>query len=135
MTETTMIRKSIGTQLRETLDEMQRKGQIREWKFVGRGAGEPCYDIKGGLVAECSFLPGEAMDWVNSYGYDVRFGKAPNVPAPMLTVHVELMNDNGDTIARYADGFTVDHACAAAEAQQRSETGDASWTVNEWSAA
>lgn len=72
----TRTRQSIGSQLRETLDEMQRKGQIRKWKYVGRGAGKPCYDIEGGLIAKCSFLPGEAMEWVNCHGYDVRFGKS-----------------------------------------------------------
>jgi hypothetical protein len=67
----TRIRQSIGSQLRETLDELVGKGWIEGWRLID---GTSYVVTRHGLSTTMS--PGEAMAFVNSYGYDVRFGKA-----------------------------------------------------------
>jgi hypothetical protein len=53
----------------------------------------------------------------------------------LLHVEVDLLNDAGEERTLTAYGASPDEAVAAAERTARRETGDESWTMNEWRAA
>lgn len=55
--------------------------------------------------------------------------------AEHVLVRVELMNDDGRTCVRYGRGEDVAAAIVDAEEGERDDTGDDSWTMNEWDAA
>jgi hypothetical protein len=69
--EVTRTRQSIGSQLHETLDELVGKEWIDGWRLID---GTTYVVSRHGLSTTMN--PGEAMAFVISYGYDVRFGKA-----------------------------------------------------------
>jgi hypothetical protein len=64
-------RQSLGSQLRETFDAMLAKDWIDGWKVVD---GTTYIVERNGL--HTTMNPGQAMAYANSYGFDVRFGKA-----------------------------------------------------------
>ncbi len=69
----TRTRRSIATQLREALDDFVQRGAINGWRYGS--SIKPGYWIvtDGG---ETYMDTGKCMDWLNTHGYDVRFGKA-----------------------------------------------------------
>jgi hypothetical protein len=76
MSSMTRTRQSLGSQLREALDEMVEAKQIERWALVSlSGDGRLTYRITDGYSRTDDLTPGEAMDWVNAYGYGVRFGR------------------------------------------------------------
>lgn len=78
MTETTMTRtrQSIGSQLREVLDDMVAKKALDSWSLYSREGGRGGYYLTRPHVFFPLFTAGELMDWLNERGYDIRFGKA-----------------------------------------------------------
>jgi hypothetical protein len=68
----TRTRQSIGSQLREALDDMVARGILTAWKNIDGTS----YAVAFGQTLSTPMNPGRAMDFVNDYGYDVRFGKS-----------------------------------------------------------
>jgi len=64
-------RRSVGSQLREALDDLADVGTIRRWTTATTLDGHLVY-----LVDDTVRTPGETIDMLNrDYGYDIRFGK------------------------------------------------------------
>jgi hypothetical protein len=68
-------RQSLGSQLREALDDMRGRGSVRSWDLTAE-PGRIRYAIVDHFGREESLTPGEAMDWLNGYGYAIRYGKS-----------------------------------------------------------
>ena len=72
MMEAKTTRISIGSQLREALEELANTGTIRRWTTANTLDGHLVY-----LVDDTVRTPGETIDMLNrDYGCDIRFGKS-----------------------------------------------------------
>jgi hypothetical protein len=51
---------------------------------------------------------------------------------PLLVVHVDLLNDDGDSLTITASGFNTGDAVFEAEREAAERTGDDSYVMNDW---
>lgn len=71
----TRTRISLGSQIREALDDLVARGVIIGWKTECDGPGAMRYVLEDERMF-ASYTPGNCAGMLNGIGFDIRFGKA-----------------------------------------------------------